>query len=63
MSYVDDKIDRKQFIIQFITPNQYDAEVCSLVGLVRMCAPAQMVELRKRNLNYSEARARHNYLC
>ena len=33
------------------------------VGLVRMCAPAQMVELWKRNLNYGEARARHNYLC
>ena len=28
MSYVDDKIDRKQFIIQYITPNQYDAKVC-----------------------------------
>ena len=33
-----------------------------LVGLVRMCAPAQMVEPREANLNYGEARARHNPL-
>ena len=44
-------------------PTKQICEPISLVGLVRMCAPAQMVELWKRNLNYGEARARHNYLC